>query len=221
MRLDTIDTSEALRYMGVKGEPDDTVAELLNKYSALLAESLNARYVYKRVGLTFSEDGVRADGPVPALTGSDIRRHLDGCSEAVFLAATLTADADKLIRRAAAVSAAEALVCDSLCSAAIEQVCNKAENEIFCGSEPVYRTWRFSPGYGDLPLSLQPELLGFLNAGRRIGLTVNPSGMLVPTKSVTAVIGISETPREPTPHGCAACNMRGRCIGSRCKSAHQ
>ncbi len=51
--------------------------------------------------------------------------------------------------------------------------------------------WRFSPGYGDCPLSAQRSIVNsVLNATRLIGLTVTPTSLLIPTKSVTAVIGL-------------------------------
>ena len=51
-------------------------------------------------------------------------------------------------------------------------------------------TRRYSPGYGDLPLSVQPALLDALDAGRRLGVTLTESLLMVPMKSVTAVVGI-------------------------------
>lgn len=69
---------------------------------------------------------------------------------------------------------------DALASAGIEQVCNRAE-ECFREQLPeVYFTWRFSPGYGDLPLALQPEILQLLDAQKRLGLTVTPEHILIP-----------------------------------------
>ena len=128
---------------------------------------------------------------------------------------TVSAEADKLIRQAAVTDMTESLAYDCLCSAAIEQVCNRAEEEIFAGSK-VYRTWRFSPGYGDLPISLQKELLYALNAQRRIGLTVTANSLLIPSKSVTAIIGVSDEPiTQHKKGGCAECNMRGRCAFSK------
>lgn len=50
--------------------------------------------------------------------------------------------------------------------------------------------WRFSPGYGDCPLTAQRSIVDALNATRLIGLTVTPTSLLMPTKSVTAVIGL-------------------------------
>ena len=75
----------------------------------------------------------------------------------------------------------------------------------------LHRTDRFSPGYGDLPLELQAPLCAALDAQRRIGLTVTPSFLLNPTKSVTAVIGLAAVPQKKRIRGCAYCSMRQTC----------
>ena len=75
----------------------------------------------------------------------------------------------------------------------------------------LHRTDRFSPGYGDLPLDLQPALCAALDAQRRLGLTVTDSLLLNPVKSVTAVIGLSPTPQPARIRGCGYCNFRENC----------
>ena len=59
-------------------------------------------------------------------------------------------------------------------------------------------TSRFSPGYGDFPLSQQAELCAVLNVNRLLGITLTPGGLMVPQKSVTALIGVSEDPEDPS-----------------------
>ena len=215
MTLGSLSKSEAARYMGVKGEPDEAVRALLDKYEPIVRGKLRPAYVYREAAVSFEDGGVRISGVNALLTGGDIRRHLAGCSRAVLLAATVSAEADKLIRQTAVTDMAAALAVDCLCSAAVEQVCDRAEEEIFSEVDAPFRTWRFSPGYGDLPIALQRDFLLALNAQRRIGLTVTESSLLVPSKSVTAIIGISEQPpTSQTERGCASCNMRGRCAFS-------
>ncbi len=60
-------------------------------------------------------------------------------------------------------------------------------------AQALYLTDRFSPGYGDMPLAQSGQICEVLNTGRSIGLTVSQSGILMPRKSVTAVLGISRT----------------------------
>lgn len=214
MKLVSISKSEAARYMGVHGEPDAQVLELLDRAEIVVREGVEPKYVYREAAINIEKDGVHIDGMSSVLNGKDIQRHLRGCNRAVIMAATLTSNADKLIRKAAVTSMADSLAVDCLCSAAIEQICDRAEEEIFSHLEAAYRTWRFSPGYGDLPLELQRDILLFLNASRRIGLTVTDNHLLIPSKSVTAIIGISDKPIQKGESGCAVCKMRDSCAFS-------
>ena len=211
IELDPISISEAARYMGIKGAPSDTISDMLERCERLVRQRVRPNYVYLETSVDNTDDGVILGAMSEPLTGEDIKRHLSGCTRAIMLAATLSQEADKLIRQAAVTDMAESLAIDCLCSAAVEQVCDRAEQEIFSKHEYPYRTWRFSPGYGDLPISLQRSFLIALNAQRRIGLTVTESSLLIPSKSVTAIIGISETKIERGKRGCAVCNMRESC----------
>ena len=221
MELLPISKAEAARYMGVKGEPDSAVAELLDRAEKQVRETLRPKYVYLETDITITDEGVLLGAMTEPLTGEDIKRHLQGCNKAVLLAATLSQGADKLIRQAAVTDMAYSLALDCICSAAVEQVCDRAEEEIFAKEKALYRTWRFSPGYGDLPITVQRGFLLALNAQRRIGLTVTDSCLLIPSKSVTAVIGISDAPIERGRRGCAICTMKDSCAyrlsGSTCK----
>ena len=211
MELSPISKSEAARYMGVKGAPTELISEMLDRCEKLVRERVRPKYVYLETSVEFTDDGVIIGAMNEPLTGNDIRRHLKGGTRAVLLAATLSQEADKLIRQTAVTDMAESLAIDCLCSAAVEQVCNRAEEEIFSRHDAPYRTWRFSPGYGDLPISLQRSFLLALNAQRRIGLTVTDSYLLIPSKSVTAIIGVSDTPIERGKRGCEVCNLRESC----------
>ena len=221
MELLPISKVEAARYMGVKSEPDSAVAELLDRAEKQVREALRPKYVYLETDISITDEGVILGAMSEPLTGDDIKRHLKNCNKAVLLAATLSQDADKLIRQAAVTDVAYSLALDCICSAVIEQVCDRAEEEIFARQVAPYRTWRFSPGYGDFSITIQRGFLLALNAQRRIGLTVTDSSLLIPSKSVTAVIGVSDAPVERGRRGCAICTMKDSCAyrlsGSICK----
>ncbi|MBQ3763739.1 MAG: methionine synthase, partial [Synergistaceae bacterium] len=55
-------------------------------------------------------------------------------------------------------------------------------------------TSRFSPGYGDLSMTVTEDIIAMLNATKRIGLSVTRSMMMLPIKSVTAISGLFEKP---------------------------
>ena len=65
--------------------------------------------------------------------------------------------------------------------------------------------------YGDLPLELQKDFLQALDAGRKLGITANDSFLLLPCKSVTAVIGLANRPQGAKIRGCGYCAMREEC----------
>lgn len=190
IQLGEISKAEAARYIGIRTVPDEKTAELLDRYEEIVRSRLMPAYVWRESQLAFSTEGVYLSGLSVPLTGNSIQKLLNGCERAVVLAATVSAEADRLIRQLSVSDMAAAVVVDALCSAAIEQVCDKAEIEIFGDMPKEQRTYRFSPGYGDLPIELQANLLNYLNAQRRIGLSCTDSYLLTPTKSVTAIIGV-------------------------------
>ncbi len=214
MKLESVSKAEAARYMGVRGIPDEKVSELLERAEKLVIESVEPKYVYRFANIEECENGIEIEETSILLTGNSIRSHLKECSRIVLFAATLSAEADKLIRQTAVENVALSLAVDCICSAAVEQVCGCVEEEIFSKIPETFRTWRYSPGYGDLPIELQSSLLKLLNAERRIGLTSTNNSLLIPTKSVTAIIGISDKPLEKAKTGCSSCRMNGSCAFS-------
>ena len=170
--------------------------------SELLQESMTPKYCWKYFLKNELED---------ILLGEDIQKHLEQCEAVCLFCATLGQQADELIRRAQVKDISEGFTADTLASNFIEEFCDKAEKEIISHFPGKYFTWRFSPGYGDMPLSVQGNFLSKLNAEKRIGVHVHESGLLIPLKSVTAVIGISEKPLPVKKKGCAICQLAESC----------
>ncbi len=214
-----IDRAQAFRYMGLHGEVPPFLGELADSYEPQLLAAVAAKYTYRMFSLTFTEEGVLCEGSGICLEGRDIRAHLEGCSRAALFCATLSMGADTAIRRAAAEDITAGMLTDAMASALTEQICDLAEAEILAGQPGLYAAWRFSPGYGDLPLTVQEPFLAALDAPRRIGVCVSESGLLTPRKSVTAVIGLSDRPLRRSRRGCAACNLVKTCP-YRAKGAH-
>ena len=121
--------------------------------------------------------------------GNDLTRHLTGCEEVVLFAVTLGAGADRALRRAQMGSVAMAAAMDAAASAMAEGCAAQAHALLRRSARErgLWLTQRFSPGYGDCPLSLQPALLRLLDAPRAIGLTATKDDLLLPRKSVTAI----------------------------------
>lgn len=129
------------------------------------------------------------------------------------MAATLGPEVEHLLMRAQVLDMAQALLLDSCASTAIENVCDNLEAELRAEAarEGLYLTDRFSPGYGDFPITQQRCFCEVLDTQRRIGLSVSVTDILIPRKSVTAIMGISPTPRKRRSSGCANCNLFFTC----------
>lgn len=175
-----VDEREVLRYAGHRGEvPDSTLQSLLAACVEEAADVLRYHVAYRALAL-----------PVDWL--SPAAERLEGCESAVIFAATVGVGMDRLIARYSRTQPAKALLLDALGSERIEALC-----DAFCaaygaelGAAGLAVTPRFSPGYGKLPLELQRQLTALLDTPRGIGLTLNESLLLSPTKSVTAIMGI-------------------------------
>lgn len=125
------------------------------------------------------------------LEGKSIKKLLAPCNKCVVMAITVGFELDMKIAALGSSSPALSLLADAAASSAVEDACDSCcesiESEL-----GVKLTPRFSPGYGDLPMNIQPALLTLTNARRDLGLTVGSGCMLSPIKSVTAIAGIKE-----------------------------
>ena len=145
------------------------------------------------------------------LPGADAAKMLEQCDQAVLMACTLGTQFEALLRREQARDMSRAVILAACGSAWVEAGCDQVEQELARCLPNRYRTDRFSPGYGDLPLSLQPKICAALDTQRRLGLYVTESYLMNPSKSVTAIIGLSDWPQMARIRGCAYCSMRETC----------
>ena len=152
-----------------------------------MREAIDCRFCARRVGVCVS-DG-KLDLGFGEFFSKDLSAVLCGCDEAYIFALTLGHGVDRLIARLSAISASEGFIADALASAYAESAADIAEKRI-CGDKA--RPPRFSVGYGDLPLELQPRIVEFLNAGKLLGLTLGKSLLISPKKSITAIVGIKK-----------------------------
>ncbi|MEC4175426.1 vitamin B12 dependent methionine synthase [Adlercreutzia sp. R7] len=183
---------EAWAFLGHRGQAvDDELAARLEEAAALCERELAPRGMFHIFPVTATDAGVAVEGTGLVLPGESIARHLRGCDKVALLAVTLGPASEMVLRREAAISATGGMLVDACASSLVEQaagVLNEAVDAAAarCGREA---TWRFSPGYGDLPLTVQGPFLEALDAGRALGITLTAANMLVPSKSITAIVG--------------------------------
>ena len=178
-----IDPVQIWRYLKLYGRKPDPA--LASRIDAMCAES-DAVLRPARTWLRL-DDLSRLD-----FRGSrDLAKHLAGSHAAYLVCATVGAAFDALQRRTAAKSASDAFILQAIGAAAIEALMDSVEDEIRCELKPGESlAQRYSPGYGDYPLEAQRDLFGLLDAPRKVGVSLTDSLLMVPSKSVSAIIGV-------------------------------
>lgn len=185
---------DALRFLGVRGEPDAATRARLARAAREILAAASPVFVSAVFDLRFGDGGVIDFGPF-AVRSAKLAWNLRGCAKAFAFVATLGPGPDRLVRRAealgrladaACLQAAAGEIADSYCD---DVVAALAADPAASGRARLRP--RFSPGYGDLPLETQRPLFAALDATRRTGVSLTDGCLMVPTKSVSAFVGVS------------------------------
>lgn len=184
-----ISRNEVMRYMGCK-EASAEIESLIDQGIFECADKLTYKVAYREFPIFSSEDYL--DLGFVKTKSRDLRSMLNRCDSVILFAATVGIGIDRAILKHGRLSPSIALAIQAIGSERIEALCNTFcfEMKEKCALEGRILTPRFSPGYGDLPLELQKDIFLSLGCEKNIGLTLNDSLLMSPTKSVTAIIGI-------------------------------
>lgn len=186
-----VNKSEILRYAGIRGK----APEFDNLLNDCLTEA-EGQLIYKICWREFDieRSGELLDLGFTKISSAGLKKNLSECSSLVLFAATVGLGIDRLIARYSSVEPTRALMFQAIGAERVESLCdlfNKELSEKYAALGFVTRS-RFSAGYGDFPLAAQREIFTALDCPRKIGLTLNESLLMSPSKSVTAIIGISK-----------------------------
>ena len=193
-----LDRGEVARYLGYGNRPLEPEISALAEQCERELFQIGAP---RRLGRRMALEGLPFTGE-----SQDLDRHLRHCREAFLMVVTLGGETDRLLRRWAASNMGKAAVGQACAAVWMDQCCDDYLSELEGHlREGEYLRPAYSPGYGDLSLRWQESLLSLLDARRRIGVTLTSGGMLVPEKTVTAVVGISDLPEERCRSHCHSC----------------
>lgn len=179
------DRTEILRYAGVR-ESTAEITELMEECISLATGREAFKACFCKLPVKMCDDGV--DLGFVTVNSTDLAKNLKDCDSAVIFAATVGLELDRLVARYSSASPAKALMLQAIGAERIESLCDMLCADISAEYGEVRP--RFSAGYGDLPLGLQKDIFALLDCPRKIGLTLNESLLMSPTKSVTAIVGI-------------------------------
>ena len=184
--LSSIDRREVLRYAGIRSH-DGATEEILSRLDeaiSLIEGKLSPRVCFCEKDVCECDFGASLD----------IKKNLRNSHTVIFFAATLGIELDRLIFKYSVLSPATALLLEALGNERIEALCdcfNEDMRKLKLASGESLRP-RFSAGYGDLPLEYQRQIFSLLDPPINIGLTLNDSYLMSPSKSVTALIGVEK-----------------------------
>jgi len=179
---------DALRYLGSKGD-DPSDAILLEKVFDAYRDVFCPRQVTAVFRVKDHLPSLTFEGCAVTLVGESIRRHFEGATEGIFSAFTLGVAFDKKVRELSLTRPSESVALNSLGSAYAERKADELLKEVRTKKEAEgFKTnFRFCPGYGDLPITVNAEIAAALGAAKKIGLTVTEDGLLLPIKSIVGV----------------------------------
>lgn len=178
---------EILRYGQCPGCTDpsmlDIMEECIKECDRFASFSFRVSYVPLDI-ISIDTDSGKTDMGVICLESRDLAKNLEGCTGAVIFAATIGPGIDRLIRKYSKLDPVKALFMQAIGAERAESLCN-----MFCDTYPEKLRPRFSPGFGDLPLSIQPQILSLTNARKNLSITLDEGFLMSPSKSVTAFAG--------------------------------
>ena len=183
-----IRVKDVMRYLRIK-ETDSTMRRLLEECSDCVYNAAVPKAVYSKVDIKVNKAKETVDFGFMKVKSQNLVTLLEDCDKAYVMATTLGVGVDRLFDKYMRILQTKATVCDATASALVESFCDYVNDFITDGEEA---TMRFSPGYGDFDLNHQNEILSFLDANKKIGISLTDSLMMIPTKSVTAIIGIKK-----------------------------
>ena len=218
-----VNRREILRYMRCDsgGSDDEKINSLLDKCLAELLPELVYKVCWREFPIAKAADtavtgGSAAAGDSAAVSldlgfmvteSHGLARNLRGCDKLVLFAATIGLATDRLIAKYGRLSPVKALCMQAIGAERIESLCGMFCDELAetYATEDLSLRPRFSPGYGDFPLEAQESVFKALDCHRKIGLSLNDSLLMSPSKSVTAIVGLGAT-NGAKAGGCASCD---------------
>lgn len=179
---------EILRYAGCRSEDKD-VLSLIHSCIDEVRQKLSYKVCYGEFDVGFLN--VKS-------------KNLENCKSVIIFAATIGVEIDRLISKYSRISPSRALITQAIGAERIEALCDEFCKDI-AKEKNIFLTNRFSPGYGDLSLDIQRDIFNVLDCSKRIGLTLNDSLIMSPSKSVTAFVGVTNKDTIKT-NKCSLCD---------------
>ena len=194
----SINKAEIYRYLGytkLENTENEKITSMVDEILENVIENSVPKVCYKKNPVSVSEE---IDFGFMKVKSEALAYNLKDCFEVVIFAATIGIYTDRQLQKESILSPARACIYQAVGATVIEAVCDDF-NQFIDKQESLSGNRlkpRFSPGYGDFPLDYQKEVFQLLECSKRIGITLTEGNLMMPTKSVTAVIGLTTQERQ-------------------------
>lgn len=179
----------AARYLGAKtAQQAEEIRPLMEKAEAALLPQVSFKQLVKRYPVIVSDGNFRLGG-LPAIPSQHLCRLFEGAMEGLAVAVTLGAEVDTLVKRLLLTDPALGAAVGAYASAYVDELLDGVMEKEQSKLAPLRLSPRFSPGYGDVPLSYQKPLTEALECWR-MGIRLTDSCLMLPEKSITALCAI-------------------------------
>jgi hypothetical protein len=182
-----MDKAEILRYLHTSSKTDDVrLLKLVDECMNEVNVCVKPKTIWRIFDCNVTDDGLFIGAF--EFKSKRLADTVKGCQRVCLLGATLGTECDRLLRTYSATEITRAAVLQAVLASKIEEVCDSVENEL--KEKGLNLRMRYSPGYFDLDISEQIKIFSLLDITKRIGVTLTDTMQMIPTKSVTAIIGI-------------------------------
>lgn len=179
--------AEILRYLRTSSNFDnDFLLALIDECCNEINECIVPKTLHRIFDCTVTDSELIIDNVV--FKSKRLANNLRNCTRVCVFGATLGTECDRLLRAYSTANITKAVVMQACLASKIEEVCDSLEDELRATGLTLRQ--RFSPGYFDLDISENKKVFDLLELKKRIGLTLTDTYQMIPTKSVTAFIGV-------------------------------
>jgi hypothetical protein len=202
-----ISRKEVRRYLGYGiQDGDDAVNGLIEECIVELTKAATLKCISRSYPLKLQPDG-EIDFTVFQTKSRNLSKNLADCNQVILFAATLGTGVDVLLHKYTKLQMSKAVIMQAAAAAMIEEFCDEENLKLKKEFEAqgLFLRPRFSPGYGDFALECQRNITSVLETSKRVGIMLTDSLLMTPSKSVTAIMGVSEKPYRCEVKGCESC----------------
>lgn len=182
--------AEILRYLRTSSRVDDErLLNLIDNCCEEVNRCVSPKTLHRIFDCEIDGDKIIVENMT--FTSHRLAENLKGCKKLCLFGATLGTECDRLLRTYGSTDITRTAVLQACLASKIEEVCDSLEDKL--KAEGYSLRQRYSPGYFDLDITENKKVFELLELTKRIGLTLTDTLQMVPTKSVTAFIGIENT----------------------------